>query len=85
MQATRSRNTNRMQSNANVPVKTEISLRETTIDGCVQKRKKSGMELQLEKAVRFLQKDQPQRAGGEGSVPAVTEVLCAGSEVHRPL
>lgn len=45
-----------MQSDINVvPVKSEISLRETTIDGCAQRRRKRRMELQREKPLRFLQ------------------------------
>lgn len=56
IQAARPRNTNRMQSDINVvPVKSEISLRETTIDGCAQRRRERRMELQREKPLRFLQ------------------------------
>lgn len=63
IQAARPLNTNRMQSDTNVVlVKNEISLRETTIDGCVQRRRKRRMELHLEKALRFFQNNQPQKA-----------------------
>lgn len=90
IQAARPQNTNRMQSDVNVVlVKSEISLRETTIDGCVQRRRrKRRMELQLEKG--FCERA---AATGrclpetEGRVP-VTEVWWVGrwvdSEVRRP-